>query len=209
MPTVVRMQYALPDAQFLNNLLTDDLILRYVKDDYENGEQCIEFYDTRDWMLAASGFSLGVTRSQEIPVSILNQGKRQSDSMPGLYTGIEWIAPFTDLAHCVSLLRGRGAPEALETAIGHKPLTRCFYTISRTKSTTLYLPDRTRIDMTFDNGELVAENKRQPVYALYLELLYGDKAPLFHYCHQLSDHFQLSPVLLSRHQQALRLLRSR
>ena len=209
MPTVVRMQYALPNAQFLNDLLTDDLILRYVKDDYETGEQCIEFYDTRDWTLSAAGFSLGITRSQEIPVSILNQGKRRAESMQGLYTGVEWVAPFTDLAHCVSLLRGRGAPEAFEAAVGAQALTRCFYTISRTKSTTLYLPDRTRIDMSFDNGELVAGDKRQPVYALYLELLYGDEAPLFHYCRQLSEHFQLSPVLLSRHQQALRLLRSR
>lgn len=209
MPTIVRMQYALPDAQFLNNLLTDDLILRYVKDDYENGEQCIEFYDTREWSLSASGFSLGVTRSQEIPVSILNQGKRVTGGMQGLYTGIEWVAPFTDLAHCVSLLRGRGAPEAFERVVGEKALTRCFYTISRTKSTTLYLPDRTRIDMTFDNGELVAGEKRQPVYALYLELLFGDEALLFNYCRQLSDRFQLSPVLLSRHQQALRLMRSR
>lgn len=209
MPSIVRVQYTLPDAQFLNELLRDDLILRYVKDDYSRSEHCLEFFDTDNWSLMSRGFSLGVTRSQEIPVIELQQGLRIQSDFPGLYHGRQFIAPFRSEDDLVEPLMKRGAPEAFRDTASSAPLQRWFYTLSRRMSTTLYLPDRTRVSMDFDNGEIVVEEKRQPTYFLFFELLFGDEALLLNYCEQVQAQFQLSPVQLSRQQMALRILRSR
>ena len=215
MPTVVRVQYNLPDAQFLNEMLRDDLILRYVKDDYNRSEHCLEFYDTDNWALMSRGFSLGVTRSLTIPVIELQQGLRPKPgapgyySFPGFYEGRQYIAPYEQEGELIAPLMQRGAPEAFRETASAAPLQKWFSTISDRLSTTLYLPDRTRVDMAFDHAELVVEDKRQPSYFLFFELLFGDIGLLLNYCEQVAEHFQLSPVQLSRQQQALRLLRSR
>ena len=209
MPSIVRVQYTLPDAQFLNELLRDDLILRYVKDDYSRSEHCLEFFDTDNWSLMSRGFSLGVTRSQEIPVIELQQGLRIQSDFPGLYHGRQFLAPVRSEDDLVEPLMKRGAPEAFRDTASSAPLQRWFYTLSHRMSTTLYLPDRTRVSMDFDNGEIVVEEKRQPTYFLFFELLFGDEALLLNYCEQVQAQFQLSPVQLSRQQMALRILRSR
>lgn len=209
MPSIIRVQYTLPDAQFLNELLRDDLILRYVKDDYSRSEHCLEFYDTDNWSLMDHGFSLGVTRSQEIPVIELQQGLRLSSDFPGLYHGRQFIAPFGSEEDLVEPLMKRGAPETFRETAASAPLRQWFYTLSHRLSTTLYLPDRTRVSMDFDNGEIVVEDKRQSTYFLFFELLFGDESLLLNYCEQVQAQFRLSPVQLSRQQMALRILRSR
>ena len=209
MPTVVRVQYSLPDAQFLNELLRDDLILRYVKDDYSRNEHCLEFYDTEDWDVASGGFSLAAVRTGDLPTVELQQGLRVEDPFPGLYHGREWIAPLEGEDGMISALMERGAPEQFRELASSGPLRRCFHTLSHRLSTTLYLPDRTRVDMAFENGELVVEDKRSSVYYLFFALLFGHERLLLNYCQQVSERFSLAPVRASRQQQALRLLRSR
>ena len=209
MSTVIRVQYWLQDAQFLDEMLRDDLILRYVKDDYNRSEHCLEFYDTDNWSLMNRGFSLGVTRSQEIPIIELQQGQRIQSDFPGLYHGQQFIAPFESAEDLVEPLMKRGAPASFRATALSAPLRRWFFTISHRLSTTLYLPDRTRVDMAFDNGEVVVEEKRQPAYFLFFELLFGDESLLLNYCQQVAEQFRLSPVQLSRQQMALRILRSR
>ena len=103
----------------------------------------------------------------------------------------------------------RGAPAAFRETASASPLRRWFCTESQRLSTTLYLPDRTRVSMDFDNGELVVDDKRQPTYYLFFELLFGDVELLLNYCEQVQERFGLSTVQLSREQMALRLMRSR
>lgn len=209
MPSVIRIQYQLPNAQYLDKLLTDDLILRYVKDAYDLSEHCVEYYDTPDWALTEAGFSLGVTRAQEIPVVSLVRGDIETGGQPGLYRGEKWVAPFDKPENAAEALLGRGAPPAFGELASSRQLALRFFVIHSSKSTTLYLPDRVRVEMSFNSGQLVADTKREPVYELGLELLFGDEQPLLNYCEQLCQRFDLKPVLLSRAQKALRLLRSR
>ena len=209
MSSVIRVQYWLQDAQVLDEMLRDDLILRYVKDDYSRSEHCIEFYDTDNWSLMNHGFSLGISRTQSIPVIELQQGLRIQSDFPGLYHGNQFIAPFEAEDDLVEPLMKRGAPYAFRDTALSAPLRRWFSTDSQRLSTTLYLPDRTRVDLSFDNGEVVVEEKRQPAYFLFFELLFGDERLLLNYCQQVAEHFQLAPVQLSRQQMALRILRSR
>ena len=209
MPTILRVQYNLPDAQFLNEMLTDDLILRYVKDDYSRSEHDLEFYDTENWSLMSRGFSLGVTRSLAVPVIELQQGLRPQRDFPGYYEGRQFIAPYEKEGDLIEPLMRRGAPNSFRETASSAPLERWFSTSSHRLSTTLYLPDRTRVDMAFDHAELAVEDKRQPSYFLFFELLFGEPDLLLNYCEQVAEHFRLKPVQLSRQQMALRILRSR
>ena len=207
MPTVTRIQYELPDAQFLNRMLTDDLILRYVKDSYEVSEHCLEFYDTPDWTLTSAGFSLDVEREEEIPVVRLACGRLATETRPGLCRGEEWTAPFMGLESAVEALLERGAPERVRALLAGRPLQRNFYMLYSAKSTTLYLPDRTRILMSFNNGELVTGERRLSVYNLSMELLFGEESLLVNYCEQICERFRLPPAEISREGKALRLMK--
>lgn len=217
MPTVIRIQYQLPNAQYLDNLLTDDLILRYVKDSYIRTEHCVEYYETPEWDLAEAGFSMSANRAEEIPVVRLCRGAVDASDFPGLYRGQEWVAPYDmpeqATAALVEWATGalveRGAPPEFRTLVQLQSLSMSYFTIYSRKSTTLYLPDRTRLEMAFDSGELVLGGKRSPFYELGLELLFGDEGPMLTYCQQLGERFHLPPVLHTREQQALQLLRSR
>ena len=172
MSAEIEFKYSLPNAQFLENLLMDDLILRYVKDSFRTKESCSEYYDTHDWKLSDKDFALRVTRSEENQVAVLKQGTFTIGDMAGLYRGNQWYSPFNGLDTVISDLLERGAPQIVKDLTMGQKLERCFFTILSRKVTTLYLPDRTRVEMSFDSGELIIDDKRMPLYELGLELLY-------------------------------------
>ncbi len=207
MPSSIRIQYELPDEAYLDRLLTDDLILRYVKDDYEFGTHRTEFYDTSDWLLSARGYSLDVAPELAIPAVHLARGRLAPEELPGLFRGELWVAPYEgDPAGILSALELRGAPpEFLDLAAG-KELLRQFVITHSSQSTTLYLPDRTRICMSFENGVLTAGGRSERCYVLSMDLLFGEEGQLINYCQQIRDRFELPPVVLSRQQRALALL---
>ena len=109
----------------------------------------------------------------------------------------------------VDALAHRGAPLSFLSIARGAELVCHFQIDHSSKSTTLYLPDRTRVSMDFDEGMILVEDKRQPTYFLFFELLFGDESLLLNYCEQVQAQFRLSPVQLSRQQMALRILRSR
>jgi inorganic triphosphatase YgiF len=149
-----------------------------------------------------------VTRLDKRQVAVLKRGSFRGE-ITGLYRGSQWYSPFNGLDTLIADLIERGAPPLAAELTEGKPLELCFYTILNRRATTLYLPDRTRIELSFDSGELVAGEKRGLLYELGLELLYGSEELLLDYCEQLRKKFDLSPVLLAKHERALRLLRSR
>lgn len=206
MPSVIRIQYAVPSAVYLDRLLKDDLILRYVKDAYEVSRHCTEFYDTEDWALTRSGFSLDVIRDQAVPVVHLCRGRLLPERLPGLFHGEEWYAPFTSMEVAADALAERGAPAEFQALVGDERLHYTFAILHSSKATTLYLPDRTRIRMSFDSGELVAEGQHAPTYELSMTLLFGEEELMLTYCQQICERFELRPVEQSREQRARQLL---
>jgi len=206
MPSATRIQYNLPSEAYLDHMLTDDLILRYVKDNYDYSKHRTEFFDTHDWQLTHSGFSLDVDRDLSLPIVHLARAIMMPEDLPGLLRGETWTAPFDSVETMVDSLAARGAPpEFLRIARGH-PLICHFEIDHSSKATTLYLPDRTRICMSFDSSLMMAGGQEDRIYELSMDLLFGEEQQLINYCQQIQDRFELPPVLISREQRALNLL---
>jgi hypothetical protein len=206
MPSSIRIQYNLPDEAYLDRLLTDDLILRYVKDDYEYSRHRTEFYDTEDWRLTGAGYSLDAAPELALPVVHLARGKLRGDELPGLFRGEMWTAPFHGPDTMIASLGERGAPPEFMAMARGLSLQKLFEIRHSSQSTTLYLPDRTRICMSFENSLLMAGGKEARSYMLTMDLLFGEESQLVIYCQQIREKFDLPPVVLSRQQQALNLI---
>ena len=206
MPSATRIQYQLPSENDMDRLLSDDLILRYVKDDFEYGKYLTEFYDTEDWSLARSAYSTDVERDLALPVVHLARARLTPDDLPGLLRGDTWTAPFESVETMVDALAQRGAPQEYVDLARGRELVRHFSIAHSSKSTTLYLPDRTRLCMAFDSMVMTAGGREERSYELVMDLLFGEERQLVNYCQQIRDRFGLPPVLLSREQRALRLM---
>ncbi len=206
MPSATRIQYGLPSEAYMDKLLTDDLILRYVKDNYEFSKHRTEFYDTPDWRLTKEHYSMDVDRDLSIPTVHLARARLTPDDLPGLLHGDTWTAPFENVDSMVDALADRGAPfEFLSIARGAELV--CHFEIAHSsQSTTLYLPDRTRICMSFDDSVIMAGGKEERSFELCMDLLFGEESQLINYCQQIRERFGLPPVLLSREMKAQRLL---
>ena len=206
MPSATRIQYNLPSESYLDKLLTDDLILRDVKDDYSYSKYRSEFYDTPDWLLTHAGYSTDVDLEQALPVVHLARARLMPEELPGLLRGETWTAPFESVDTMVEALAQRGAPkEYLDLARGRELV--CHFAIAHScKSTTLYLPDRTRISMSFDSSVMMAGGRKGPSYELVMDLLFGEERQLINYCEPIPDRCDQPPELLSRERRALRLM---
>ncbi len=207
MPSATRIQYALPSEAYMDQLLTDDLILRYVKDNYEYSVHRTEFYDTPEWKLTRASYSMDVDRDLALPIVHLARARLTPDDLPGLLHGDTWTAPFESVDTMVDALAHRGAPLGFLSIARGAELVCHFEIAHSSKSTTLYLPDRTRICMSFDNNVMTAGGRQGRSYELCMDLLFGEEQQLINYCQQIRDRFGLPPVLLSREQRALKLLR--
>ena len=107
MPSATRIQYSLPSEAYLDHLLTDDLILRYVKDNYEYAKHSTEFYDTPDWRFTRMSYSMDVDRGLALPIVQLVRARMSPDDLPGLLHGDTWTAPFEDVDTMVDALARR------------------------------------------------------------------------------------------------------
>ncbi len=206
MPSSIRIQYILPTESYMDDLLTDDLILRYVKDDYEYSRHRTEFYDTEDWRLTGAGYSLDAAPELALPVVHLARGKLRGDELPGLFRGEMWTAPFHGPDTMIASLGERGAPPEFMAMARGLSLQKLFEIRHSSQSTTLYLPDRTRICMSFDDSVIMAGGREERSFELCMDLLFGEEQQLVIYCQQIQERFGLPPVLLSREQKAQRLL---
>lgn len=209
MPAEIELKYSLTSAHTMEHMIKDELIQHYIKDPFKQSESRSDYYDTQDWTLSEHDFALRVTMLSNMQVAVLKKGNFRSEDVKGLYRGSQWYSPFSGTATIVEDLMDRGAPAEFRDLMEGKSLEPCFYTqLSRNKNT-LYLPDRTRVEISFDIGELVADGKHMPLYELGLELLYGSEELLINYSEQLTEKFTMTPVLLTKQERALRFLRSR
>lgn len=209
MSSEIEIKFVLPEKHILEKITGDDFLARYIKDELIVRETDSEYYDTPDWALEKHGYILRVRRVNGMDVAAIKYGTIDNTEFPGLFDGQQWLCLFRGIDTLTSDLIERSAPEGLLNIIGQKKLAVCFSSKYTRKYTTLYLPDRVRIELSLDAGVLICENKSEPLHEMGLELLYGNKASLMNFSKQLMEHFGLLPTLLTKQQRALRLIRRR
>jgi triphosphatase len=209
MSAEIEIKYNLPNAHAEEHIIKDEQIQSYIKDPFKLRESRSEYYDTHDWLLSENNYALRITLLNDYKVVVLKQGSLRNEDIKGLYRGNQWFSPFNTIESIVSDLMDRGAPSDFAKLTDGKTLEPCFNTVINKNKNILYLPDRTRVEISFNIGELFAESKHMQLFELGLELLYGSEELFINFSEQLKTKYRLTPVLLSKQESVLRFLRSR
>lgn len=209
MSSEIELKLLLPNEHALEKIKSDDILARYYKDDFVLRQTYSEYLDTPDWDLEQNDYILRIRNKGEYSVASLKHGDIDNNHYPGLFTGRSWLCYYSGPDRVVSDLLERAAPAEIADITEKKSLSVCFSSEYKRQYTTLYMPDRVRVELTLDEGLLHCDGKSEPLYHMGLELLFGDTGALLILATQLMEHFDLKPELLTKQQRALRLIRSR
>ncbi|HEX7885208.1 MAG TPA: CHAD domain-containing protein [Phenylobacterium sp.] len=153
------------------------------------------YFDTPSHALRDGGFSLRVRRKADTYIQTL---KHRADG--GLFERDEWEfeAPGQD----VDLSALAGTPAA--GAIGDAPLGPVF-TVQVERRTHIWTKGRTRIEVVFDTGLIVAGDRREPIAEMELELQAGSPQDLFALARTLQAKAALTLAFESKAERGYRL----
>lgn len=153
------------------------------------------YFDTADHALRNGGFSLRVRRKGGTYTQTL---KHRAGG--GLFERDEWETevpgPDIDLA-------AAGATPAA-AAIGETALAPAF-TVEVERRTHMWVKGRTRIEVVFDTGLIVAGDRQEPVAEMELELLAGSPEALFDLARELQSKALLTLAFESKAERGYRL----
>lgn len=209
MASEVKFKITVPGKIFITKAINEDLITRYMKEDFMVYESDFDYYDTPDWDLCENGYLLRVCTNGERPAATLRCGSIEQTGTPGLYTGQGWLAYFKSADTIVEEFSRRGAHSQFSDYASRGELAVRFRSHRLRRRTNLYLPEMTRVDLALDEGEITVDNKSEAILHMSFTLSYGDVGMLINYCEQIMQEFSLPPDLSTMAQKALRLLRSR
>jgi len=152
------------------------------------------YFDTPDADLAAAGFGLRV-RSQGAERIQTVKGDRSSAG--GLFERSEVECPLEGEEPDLERLPDAGLREQLREIIGDKPLRPVFRTeFRRTRRTLRNAESEWTLDI--DEGEIVADDEREPIHELELELRAGEASRMMEFALMLQEQFDLLPGTRSK-----------
>ncbi|MET4685442.1 CHAD domain-containing protein [Brevundimonas faecalis] len=155
------------------------------------------YFDTPDDALAAAGFSLRVRATRNGFVQTL---KRQI--APGQTARDEWEVPVVEEGLDLAALKHTPAHRLLK---GRRKALSPRFVSAVVRRTRLTATDGAEIEAAFDAGELSADERREPVYELELELKSGPRQALFDLARRLVDDLPVFPVFESKSERGRRL----
>ena len=209
MASEVKFKILLPDADFIERAKNEDIITRYMRSDYFEYSSDFDYYDTPAWDLCRNHYLLRVCTNGEMHAATLRVGRVEQKGEPGLYEGQGWLAYFSSADTIAEDFSRRGAYTQFADYASRGELAVRFRSFRARCRVNLYLPERTRVDICLDKGELRVDEKSEPLLHMALTLSYGDRRTFTNYCAQLMEEFGLSPDLKDLSERALRLHMSR
>lgn len=209
MASEIDMKLLVPDKYTLDKIKNNEVFSRYYKDDLTIRQTYSEYLDTPDWDLEQNSYILRVRRKNTHQIAALKHGKIDNLNNPGLFTGQQWLCRYSGPETIISDLQNRAAPSELSDIVGDKKLEICFASEYKRQYTTLYMPDRVCIEISFDEGFIYCDGKSETLCNIGLELLFGSTGALINFSNQIMESLGLMPDLLTKQQRALRLIRSR
>lgn len=209
MSVEIDMKLLVSDKYALDKIKSNEILARYYKDDFIVRQTFSEYLDTPDWDLEQNNYILRVRKKDTHHIAALKHGIIDNLEHPGLFKGRQWLCHFSTPETVISDLQARAAPEELSEIVMDKKLEVCFSSEYKRRYTTLYMPDRVRIELSLDEGIIHCDGKNEPLYHIGLELLFGNTGALISLATQIMESLGLMPDLLTKQQRALRLIRSR
>ena len=203
----IESKLLVPDLITAEKIKADPKIKAYMQESWRGQDMSASYYDTPAHTLTRLHWALRLRRAGEESVATLKTP--YEGECLGLAARNEWECPAADVREAIPRLVAQGAPEALvQMTEGQELIERCCIAYTRL-SGVLELPGEAVAVISLDNGLLMAEDKREPFIELEIELLFGDPAEVRTLSGQLSKDYGLTPVLASKYERALRLIRSR
>ncbi|NLL38925.1 MAG: CYTH domain-containing protein [Clostridiales bacterium] len=209
MSVEIDMKLLVSDKYTLEKIKNSEILTRYYKDDFVIRQTFSEYLDTPDWDLDQNNYILRIRKWENYHVAALKHGTIDHLEHPGLFRGRQWTCYYSTPETVISDLQARAAPEELSEIVKDKKLEVCFSSEYKRLYTTLYMPDRVRIELTLDEGSIHCDGKSESLYHIGFELLFGNTEALVNLSSQIMEAFGLMPDLLTKQQRALRLIRSR
>lgn len=208
MATETEFKYSLEGAAAADMIAGSEYVTQYLKDDWTVRKTHDVYYDTADWDLAERDAMLRVRAWVSLSVATLKYGTYDLSGTPGLYRGHHFTTVFHGIEPVIRELIDKGADSSFEDLSGALLSPVFEYKCTR-RYATLYLPEMTRAEISFDHGTLTVGDKSETFTELTLELLFGPFSELDAYCERLITEHNLEPRLQTKQKIALRLLRSR
>ena len=208
MATEIEFKYSLEGPAEAGIIASSDYVTQYLKDDWTERNTLDVHYDTPDWDLAGRNALIRVRAWINLSIATLKFGSYVKDGHPGLYKGQDFSTVFHGTEPVIRDLIACGAPESFADIRGEDLCPVFSYTCYR-RSATLYLPEMTRAELSFDEGVLTVGDKSVRTCEMTLELLFGPCSELEAYCERLVSEHRLEPHSVTKQETALRLLRSR
>jgi len=155
------------------------------------------YFDTPDGLLRAAGCGL---RVRSTPDGFVQTLKRQT--APGQTARDEWEVPVASEALDRAALRATPAHKLLK---GRRRDLAARFATTVVRRIRMVDWEGARIEVAFDAGELSADEKREPIYELELELKAGAPAALFSLARRLARDLAIVPVFESKAERGWRL----
>jgi len=198
--TEIEMKLSVPDLKVLDQVLSDQDLLQYAKDDFTTRQMHATYFDTPDSALHQRKWTLRLRDEGDIRIAAFKTANR-SDAL-GFFTRGEWQCAVDNIEDAIPLLIDQGAPRELKSLLKGKPLTAVCGADFQRRAVCLYLDEGVRIEMAGDYGMLFGGDRKMTICELELELLYGDAGSLLPLCDQLMADYGLTDEKRSKYQRA-------
>lgn len=204
MPIEIEIGFKMPSALAQERLLKDIAAARLREP--KTIAMTAEYYDTPAHALRARSATLRRRIEDGEPfvslkVAAQNGGRILERNM--------WECSSSEVSAAMGTLMDMGAPQELlnlASAEGFVAYGRYEYTRS---SSLLLIDDETSIEVNFDEGVILSEDKQTEFSEVLFKLLFGSKETLEDYVFALEGKHGLTRVLSSKYERVLQMIRSR
>lgn len=160
------------------------------------------YYDTANGALSRAGLVLRVRREGENWVSTV---KASGASRGGLSQRLEWNVTLEGDQPNISVYQDTVIGQRLQKALAEDDLLPLFVTRFERQSILLDLPDLTRLELAADRGEIITEERSEPIAEIELELKEGNIHELLKLGAMLAERHPLLPEQRSKFERGLKL----
>lgn len=204
----VEIKLHLRDAAQIDEIISDEEIRGFMREDFRRVEMCAKYYDTPDWDLYKAGYMLRIRSDDEHVIVSLKHGTIDKGENIGLCVRKQWICETPEIDGAIEHLIACGAPEEItELTRGKELINICRDDFTRT-SAILYLDEGVVLELAMDTGVTHAGNRTGDILEMELEVIFGSLNAVRPFCHALGERYGLMPETTTKYEKSYALATS-